>query len=220
MRRFFKKYAVLSALLLVGSCDRQVARMDLYVLPWYNSDPLTIDVGAYSDELRSDDAPKMLQTAEKIRAEIDRTSIPTLYVLAIRLHDLGQQEEALYWFYTARFRTRIYNDMLTDKGKIGDAALETRQALVAFSKLGGATIDRYAQSRIDLFAGILARVADEGRRMGPIAEAYPNYRFLDPSQQQAIAEGEALELQKLRTYVLENRTEIEAAATKSRNKKQ
>lgn len=184
--------------------------MAIYVSPWYNSDPLTIDVGAYNDELSSDDPQKMLETAEKIRTEIDQLPIQTLYVLSIRLYDLGQKEQALYWFYTARFRTRIFTEMLCEEGRVGDAAFETRQALAAFSKLAGTTFDRYAGSQVELFAGVLTRVTDEGRKTGPVAGAYPDYKFSDPSQQQAIADQEASELEQFRTYILENQEEIEA----------
>lgn len=96
MKMIRRVFAVLSAVFCLVSCNNESKRMPIYVEPWYNSEPLTIQVGKFSDVLKSEDVKKLQSTADVIRAEIDNTPIETLYVLAIRFYDLGQKDDAVY----------------------------------------------------------------------------------------------------------------------------
>lgn len=109
-------FAVLSAVFCLVSCNNESERIPIYVEPWYNSEPFTIQVGKFSDVLKSEDVKKLQSTADVIRAEIDNTPIETLYVLAIRFYDLGQKDDAVYWFYTAQFRRNLYARMIENVG--------------------------------------------------------------------------------------------------------
>ena len=126
-----RAFAVLSAVFCLVSCNNESQRMPIYVEPWYNSEPFTIQVGKFSDVLKSEDVKKLQSTADVIRAEIDNTPIETLYVLAIRFYDLGQKDDAVYWFYTAQFRRNLYARMIENVGGVGEPAFECRQAQLA-----------------------------------------------------------------------------------------
>ena len=119
MKMIRMAFAVLSAVFCLVSCNNESQRIPIYVEPWYNSEPFTIQVGKFSDVLKSEDVKKLQSTADVIRAEIDNTPIETLYVLAIRFYDLGQKDDAVYWFYTAQFRRNLYARMIENVGGVG-----------------------------------------------------------------------------------------------------
>ena len=69
-----------------GSNSNQT--IEIYVTPYYNSQPLTINVGEYSQQLKTSDPKQLLKLADEIRTKVDEVNIEALYVLAIRLYDL------------------------------------------------------------------------------------------------------------------------------------
>lgn len=204
-------FAVLSAVFCLVSCNNESQRIPIYVEPWYNSEPFTIQVGKFSDVLKSEDVEKLQSTADVIRAEIDNTPIETLYVLAIRFYDLGQKDDAVYWFYTAQFRRNLYARMIENVGGVGEPAFECRQAQLAFNKLSGKWINGYAGGVPDKWLEILAQVIDEGLKSGYVGLAYPELTFKPETEQAAVAEEIAKELSELRQYIIDNREEMAQA---------
>ena len=211
MKMIRRVFAVLSAVFCLVSCNNESKRMPIYVEPWYNSEPLTIQVGKFSDVLKSEDVKKLQSTADVIRAEIDNTPIETLYVLAIRFYDLGQKDDAVYWFYTAQFRRNLYARMIENVGGVGEPAFECRQAQLAFNKLSGKWINGYAGGVPDKWLEILAQVINEGRKSGYVELAYPKLTFKPETEQAAVAEDIAKELSELRQYIIDNREEMAQA---------
>ena len=69
-----------------------------------------------------------------------------MYVAAIRLYDLGHKDEAVYWFYTAQYRARVFTSILDKEnvGTIGSEAFELKQAYASFNQLAGEYINGYA----------------------------------------------------------------------------
>lgn len=199
------------ALICCVGCNEKPQRMPIMVEPWYNCDPLTIQVGKFSDRLKSEDVAKLQLVAEDIRTEIDQTPIEALYVLAIRLYDVGQKEDAIYWFYTAEFRSGIYMEMIEETGGVGDAAFESKQAQIAFSKILGEPINSYAIDVSDKFIKILETVDKEGVQSGYIGLAYPKLSFKPETMQAEIVKEVAVESTKLRQFIIDNRERIERA---------
>lgn len=196
---------------LIAGCGSKPQRMPVYVLPWYNSEPFDIQVGRFSDELKSDDPQQLLETAEKIRSQIGSTPVETLYVLAIRLYDVGEKDEAVYWFYTAQFRRNLFARMILSEGGAGDPAFECGKAQTAFNTLSGKWINGYAGGAADKWLETLFRVIDEGPRGGYIGAAYPDLTFRPEPEQAAVAHGIARELAELRQYIMDNREEMARA---------
>lgn len=55
MKMIRRAFAVLSAVFCLVSCNNESERIPIYVEPWYNSEPFTIQVGKFSDVLKSED---------------------------------------------------------------------------------------------------------------------------------------------------------------------
>lgn len=199
---------VLSALFCLINCHCKVMRMPIYVTPWYNSDPFTIQVGKFSEMLKTNDVEALQNVADKIRVEIDKIPIETLYVLAIRFYDLGQKEDAMYWFYTAQFRRNIYARMVENVGGIGDAAFELLQAQSVFNKLSGKWINGYAGGVPDKWIEVVTKVSKEGVKSGYIGLTYPKLTFKPEIEQVAVVKEIAGEFAKLIQYIVDNREEI------------
>lgn len=202
-------FAVLSAAFCLINCySESTKRISIYVTPWYNSDPFTIQVGKFSDRLKTNDVKELQSIADKIRAEINQTPIETLYVLAIRLYDLGQKEDAVYWFYTAQFRRNIYARMIENVGRIGDPAFELLQAQSAFNKLSGKWINGYAGGVPDKWIEVITKVSKEGLKSGYIGLTYPKLSFKPETEQAAIARKIVEEFSELKQYIIDNREKI------------
>lgn len=211
MKGFRKFFAAAGAMFLIAGCGDKPQRMPVYVLPWYNSKPFDIQVGRFSDDLKSDDPQQLLGTAEKIRSQIGSMPVEALYVLAIRLYDVGEKDEAVYWFYTAQFRRNLFARMVLSDDGVGNPAFECEKAQTAFNKLSGKWINGYAGGAADKWLETLSRVIDEGPRGGYIGTAYPDLTFRPEPEQAAVAHGIARELAALRQYIMDNREEMARA---------
>ena len=131
-----------AAIALHGCATAEASRMPIMVSPYYNSDPLTINVGEMSEQLMSENPTDLVRLANSINANDLHIPTEALYVLAIRLHDLDERIPAAYWFYNAQFRTKVLNQLKAQDPDIfsngtGDDALEKLSAYNAFSELAG-----------------------------------------------------------------------------------
>lgn len=188
--------------------DSDTRTIAIYVTPWYNSDPLTINVGEFSQKLYSSHPEELKGIAQEIHSKIATTPIEALYVLAIRLYDVGLKDDALYWYYTAQFRKNIYSRMIEDVGGIGDPAFEYKQAQVAFNKLSGRWINGYAGGVLDTWLAIITRVSEENTQSPYIGITYPNLTFKSPPEQAVVIKEILKEYAYLQSYIRENREEI------------
>jgi hypothetical protein len=184
-----------------GSNDGQ--RIAIYVEPLYNSNPLRINVGAYSARLKANSPGAMLKLAAEIKKDVDRVDAGTLYVLAIRLYDLGEKDEAVYWYYNAQFRKNIFIQMATGLDPTGAPA-----ALQAFNDLSGKWINGYAAGDPDKVVATLEQIVEEVKNMGYIAKAYPDFTFKPESKQQAFVDDQIASYREAITYYAENKEEI------------
>ncbi|MDR2920340.1 MAG: hypothetical protein LBV72_13380 [Tannerella sp.] len=197
---------LLSAVFLTACGDKSKEskeQINIYVTPFYDSTPLQINIGKYSDELKSDSPRKMLELADEIKECIDEVNAITLYVLAIRLYNLGEKDASVYWFYNAQFRGRILLNMAKGLSPTGAPA-----ALDAFQSLSGTWINGYAFGDPDKTLSILEQVIKDVRHMGYIQNAYPGYTFRPESEQQEIVDEQIEGLRKFMKYMDENREEI------------
>ena len=132
-----------AAIVVLHACaTAEASRMPVTVSPYYNSDPLTINVGEMSDKLKSENPADLIRLASSINAHDLNIPTEALYVLAIRLFDLNEKIPAAYWFYNAQFRTRVLNGLKAQDPDLfgdgmGDGAGEKLAAYNAFSELAG-----------------------------------------------------------------------------------
>lgn len=154
--------------------------MPIYITPYYDSDGLKISVGEHSKRLKDADAKSIMQLSSELKKEQNKLRAEVMNVLAIRLYDLGQKDEAVYWFYTAQYRARVFAAILDkDKiGSIGSEAFELKQAYAAFHQLAGTYINGYAFGDLDKLEKTLKKVIVEGNPLPKYGEIYPNVKFV------------------------------------------
>jgi len=104
-----------------------------------------------------------------------------MYVAAIRLYDLGHKDEAVYWFYTAQYRARVFTSILDKEnvGTIGSEAFELKQAYASFNQLAGEYINGYAFGELPKLKKTLLKVVDEGKSLPKFGVVYPKVKFVD-----------------------------------------
>jgi len=167
------------------------SRMPIYVTPFYNSKDLKVSVGAYSERMAQADNAAILKISQELKKEKDSLRAEVMYVAAIRLYDLGHKDEAVYWFYTAQYRGRLFTGILDKQkiGSLGSEAFELKQAYVAFNQLAGSFINKYAFGDLTKLEATLATVVEEGKTLPKFTEVYPNVQF-QPSDAWADANSE------------------------------
>ncbi|MDO7875491.1 hypothetical protein Q5H93_12175 [Hymenobacter sp. ASUV-10] len=87
-----------------------------YVTPYYNSEGPEINVGPLSEALALATPATIGPMAEAWRPALALQPATTLFVLAVRLFDLGQHDAGLYWFYQAQYRARLLHRVLDATG--------------------------------------------------------------------------------------------------------
>ncbi len=183
MKSLAKYFLLLLSGLLSACTGSGSQKIGIYVAPFYNSDPLSIAVGPYSERLATDSPRKLLALADEIKENIDQTNAVVLYVLAIRLYDLGQKDQAAYWYYNAQFRRRIFLRMEQGADPTGMPA-----TLEAFNDLSGRWINGYAWGDPDKLASMIEGLLDDCATMGYIGQAYPGYDFRPADEQQEVVD--------------------------------
>jgi hypothetical protein len=160
------------------SVDRPA--MPIYVTPYYDSKGLKISVGGHSEKLAGADAKTILEICGELNKEKDKLRAEVMYVAAIRLYDLGQKDEAVYWFYTAQYRARVFNSILDKRkiGRIGAEAFELRQAYNSFNELAGTYINGYAFGELEKLEKTLTKVVEESKSLPKFGEVYPKVVFV------------------------------------------
>ena len=173
--------------LIFSSCSTKSAdeRIGIYIEPYYNSSPFKINVGPYSEPLKSNDEAKILDLAQTIKTDIDKVDLMTLYVLSTRLYDLNKKDEAVYWFYTASLRRNVFKQITVENGH-GTEAGELIQALDAFKTLLGEYVNGYALGDIDKNIEICKAVIADNRDMKSLSTVYTTLKFDDTKLPEAI----------------------------------
>ena len=205
-----KVYSFLLASLLAGGCsNNSPKKMGLYVTPYYNSQPLTIHVGEYSQQLMTGNPKKLLTLSDEIRKKVDNVNIETLFVLAIRLYDAGEKDEATYWYYTAQFRKNVFIQMQEgEQGGVGHPAFEIPHALRSFNELSGKWINGYIGGNPEKWAEIVRRAANDISQMGYIQKAYPSLQFKLEEEQAAFVKKQIADSEEMHQWLLENKDDI------------
>jgi hypothetical protein len=144
---FMMRLALAIAAALAGPALAQdvapLRKIGIYVTPYYNSDDggrVVVAVDRKFDTLlASSDPADVLKVRDMVAAQPGPVAPNTLMVLASRLYDVGERDEAVFWFYAARYRFLTLLGVLDD-GRFGEANTATR----AFVELAGPAINGYA----------------------------------------------------------------------------
>ncbi len=156
------------------------APMPVSVTPFYDSNGPRVAVGPYGVRLVAADARSILGLAAELAKEKDKLRPEVMYVTAIRLYDLGHKDEAVYWFYSAQFRARVFMDSVdpAQVGGMGSESFELPAAYTAFNQLVGVYINGYAFGDLAKLEKTLAKVQAESKTTPSLADLFPNVKFL------------------------------------------
>lgn len=201
---------VLSMSFVMTSCGQSTNKIPLFITPIYNHDPLTINVGEFSDQLLSLNIDNYESRIDYFKEHMNMVSIEAIYVLSVRLYDIGKKKEAAYWFYTAQARGRVFSKMLDqEKSKgIGNSGFELKQIFSVFNQLAGEYINGYIGGDIDEWLSICKRVHTEMEPIETFTHIYPKIAFLDDSKMESIVQGSQEGLQNMIKSIDEGREEI------------
>src|SRR5215216_4687735 len=127
---------------------------------FYSSDGLQISVGNYSQQLGTSDLQELTALAQEMAGKKDTLTPEQMFVLAIRLYDLGEKDNSVYWFYEAQFRAKLFLKTLdiTHRGSIGELSSGLLGSYEAFTKLAGDYINGYAGCDVDNWVKIAKTV--------------------------------------------------------------
>jgi hypothetical protein len=130
----------------------KVTYLPIYVTPFYSGPkkqgelPSEVNTGMaeFDKLLKTNNKNDILKVRDLINKDNARVTPMTLFILSARLFDVGEKDEAVFWFYTARDRFRVTQ-------KVGDniflaTALDTSNS---FNELMGPSINGYAFCDID-----------------------------------------------------------------------
>jgi hypothetical protein len=162
-----------------GQTITDPAHIDVYITPYYNSKGPTIDVGPFSSGLAAKNESEFVATISKMKQSWETLNFPEVYVAAIRLYDLGFRKEAIYWFYSAQYRGRLFASLIDREkmGNMGDPGFELYQAQNAFQQLVGPYINGFAFGDIDQLIPIIEKVQKEGKTVPDPTKIYPGVAF-------------------------------------------
>lgn len=178
----------------------------IYIEPYYNSNPFKINVGEYSEQLKTTDEKQILETAQTIKTNIDKVNVETLFVLSNRLYDLKQKDEAVYWYYTASFRRNVFKQTAIDNNN-GAEIRELTQAFDAYRKLLGEYVNGYAFGDIDKNIEICREVIKDNAQMKSLSTAYPEFKFDDTKLEEVVKDG-VIDREKFILFMKDNREDI------------
>ncbi len=154
----FRLDLILCALLAVPTLARAQAatpppdaapmrQFAIYVLPYYSAGAtfaeapkVSVDP-AYDKLLASTSASDIRKARDAISAQPDLVKPETMMVLAIRLYDTGQRDDAVFWYYAGRDRFLTMEAVLDMRSlRLAQAA----QTVDSFVSAIGPTMDGYA----------------------------------------------------------------------------
>ena len=166
-----------------------------YVTPYYNSEGPEINVGPLSQALLYATPDTIVPIAEGLRPALPYQPAVVLFVLAVRLFDLGQRDEGLYWFYQAQYRARLLHHLLDSErvGEMFDPAFDLESAHGAFMDLAGPFFNGYAGCSQARWLGVIARVRADNQTAPDFSLIYPNLALRPaaewPALNQQVNEG-------------------------------
>jgi hypothetical protein len=164
------KFAIATALcvapMLLGApaqAAEPVKQVNIYVEPFYrspvkNGEAPRVAVGSRYDALLASSKREDILAVRDIVVADPKTVTPmTMMVLAVRLYDVGERDEAAFWFYAAKDRMLILTEVAVPNAAPLAQALD---AVRSFSTLAGPVINGYAFCDLKNQQAIRARALD------------------------------------------------------------
>lgn len=180
--------------------------MPIAVTPFYDSQGPQINVGDYSPRLGITDLEALTTLAQEMADQKQLLTPEEMYVLAIRLYDLGDRDGAVYWYYEAQFRAKLFQQAIEPNQmvRVGEPTFELTTAYDSFQKLAGNFINGYAGCDLDNWIRIATVVMNDNPSPPELDQIFPNIIFVERTQWQSINKNVATGLAVLIDYIAEN----------------
>lgn len=184
-------------------------RINILVVPFYSSDGVEIHVGNYSQRLATQDQQQLIDLAKEMAQQREQLTPEQMFVLAIRLYDLGDKDDSVYWFYEAQFRAKLFLKTV-DSAQVssGDPTYDLLMDYNAFTESAGKSINGYAGCDVDNWVKIAKVVQDDNPKPPEMDKLFPSAILLDRSQWQQINDDVAAGLGVLIDQIMQNRDAI------------
>lgn len=176
------------------------------VTPFYNSEGPLINVGEYSQRLGDSDLEALTILSQEMLDQKQTLTPEQMYVLAIRFYDLGEKDAAVYWFYEAQFRAKLFQLAIepAQMVRVGEPTFELTTAYDSFQKLAGDFINGYAGCDLDNWIRITTQVMNDNPNPPELDQMFPEVVFVERGQWQGINNNVATGLAVLINYISEN----------------
>lgn len=188
-----------------------IAPMPVAVSPFYNFETNQINVGTYSEQLNTNDPGKLAALAEEMAKQKQALTPEQMFVLSIKLFDIGDSNNAVYWFYEAQFRAKLFQIAIDPLklARIGDPSVELPAAYSAFTQVSGEYINGYAGCDIENWITIAKMVKDNNPEPPNLGTLFPNVAFVESSQWQSLNDEVADGLDQFINYLSNNREAVQ-----------
>ena len=155
---------------------------------FYDSKDLQIRVGDYSQRLGTYNLEELTALAQEMAKQRHELTPEEMFVLAIRLYDLGEKDTSVYWFYEAQFRAKLFLKTLDADHIAGISELSAGllASYDAFTQLAGEYINGYAGCDVDNWVNIATTVKDDNTTPPELDKIFPEAVFVERSQWQGI----------------------------------
>ncbi len=184
-------------------------RIHIFVVPFYSSDGVDIHVGDFSEKLGTSDPQQLASLAHEMAQQRDKLTPEQMFVLAIRLYDLGDKDNSVYWFYEAQFRAKLFLKTV-DSAQVssGDPTYELLMDYDSFTESAGKSINGYAGCDVDNWLKITKAVQGDNQEPPELDKLFPDAILVDRSQWQQINDDVAAGLGVLIDQISQNREAI------------
>ena len=187
------------------------APLPVIISPFYDSRSNQINVGDYSQQLGTSDFQELTKVVEEMAVQKDSLTPEQMFVLAIKLFEFGDNDNAVYWFYEAQFRAKLFQIAIdpSHAGGAGEPSFDLAAAYNAFTQLSTEYINGYAGCDIENWVNIAKKVKDNNPTPPELDKLFPSVVFVAKSQwpllNQQVAEG----LDGLISYLSNNKEAIQ-----------
>ncbi len=181
---------VVLIVILLGSsaCTTKKKPLTLQVKQYYDSNGPVINVGKYSDSLTTTDLTKLRAAVTRMREELSNLRPEQMFVVAIRLYNLGERDEALYWFYEAQYRARLYHFSI-DKRRLGESnsgVPDLTMDYVEFYDKTQRVFHAYAECDYNKWEKLAMIVRDNNKKVLDLIRIFPGTPFVGRDEMQEI----------------------------------
>lgn len=187
-----------------------IAPMPVAVSPFYDFESNQINVGTYSEQLNTSDPGELAAVAEEMAGQKQALTPEQMFVLSIKLFDLGDNNNAVYWFYEAQFRAKLFQIAIDplELARIGDPSLELPAAYGVFTQVSGEYINGYAGCDIENWINITKMVRDNNPEPPDLDAIFPEVTFVESSQWQSLNDEVADGLDQFINYLSNNQEAV------------